>query len=216
MGSIWCYYEMAYIYAVYLNDEFNARKSFNLCAKKIIEKENGIGEWLDSDKMSTLTSFVIGSVPRALCGEQDNYRLSLFHNLFIEFSLVISDKVIEEYKEIVKGDINHELMPIFKIYKEYVKKNLPKVELTISRQVPVVPLVITQTLPELLAWLTTQNQVPLSVFRQKLLPLGLMPSALINDVNERAFDVAGEAALNEAADTVTVQRGVLLQVLAVW
>ena len=45
---------------------------------------------------------------------------------------------------------------------------------------------------------------------------GLMPSALINDVNERAFDVAGEAALNEAADTVTVQRGVLLQVLAVW
>jgi hypothetical protein len=107
-------------------------------------------------------------------------------------------------------------MPEFKVYKEYVKKNLPKVELTISRQVPVVPLVITQTLPELLAWLTTQNQVPLSVFRQKLLPLGLMPSALINDVNERAFDVAGEAALNEAADTVTVQRGVLLQVLAVW
>ena len=81
---------------------------------------------------------------------------------------------------------------------------------------PAAPAAPTQTLPEVLAWLCTQNHVPLAVLRQKLLPLGLMPSALINDVNERAFDVAGEAALNEAADTVTVQRGVLLQVLAVW
>jgi hypothetical protein len=100
MGSIWCYYEMAHIYAAYLDDEFNARKSFNLCAKKIIEKENGIGEWLDSDDMSTLTIFVIRSVPHALCGEPDKYNLSLFHNLFVEFSLAIAGKVIEEYKKL--------------------------------------------------------------------------------------------------------------------
>ncbi len=73
-----------------------------------------------------------------------------------------------------------------------------------------------QTLPEVLAWLCTQNSVPLAVLRQKLLPLGLMPSAVMDDVNERAFDVAGELALDEVFGTVTVQRGVLLQVLAVW
>ena len=74
----------------------------------------------------------------------------------------------------------------------------------------------TQTFHEVLAWLCTQNSLPLAMLRQKLLPLGLMPSAVMNDVNERAFDVAGEPALEEAADTVTVQRKVLLQVLAVW
>ena len=73
-----------------------------------------------------------------------------------------------------------------------------------------------QTLLEVLAWLCTQNQVPLAVLRHKLLPLDLMPSAVIDDINERAFDVAGEAALDEAEDAVTVQRGVLLQVLAAW
>jgi hypothetical protein len=74
----------------------------------------------------------------------------------------------------------------------------------------------TQTLPEVLAWLCTQNSVPLAVLRQKLLPLGLLPSAVLDEVNERSFDVAGEPALDEMADTVTVQRQVLLQVLAVW
>jgi hypothetical protein len=39
---------------------------------------------------------------------------------------------------------------------------------------------------------------------------------LINDVNERAFEIAGEPALDEGADNVTVRRQVLLQVMAVW
>lgn len=73
-----------------------------------------------------------------------------------------------------------------------------------------------QTVKEVLAWLSTQGSVSLVALRQKLLPLGLMPSALINDVNERAFEIASEPALEESDNNVTVHRGVLLQVLADW
>lgn len=73
-----------------------------------------------------------------------------------------------------------------------------------------------QTQEEVLAWLSTQNSISLADLRQKLLPLGLMPSALINDVNERAFQIVGVPALEESTDIVSVQRAVLLQVLAIW
>ena len=73
-----------------------------------------------------------------------------------------------------------------------------------------------QTLPEVLAWLCTQTTVQTSDLRLKLLPLDLLPSAVIADINERSYDLAGEAALNDSGDAVCVQRGVLLQVLAAW
>lgn len=73
-----------------------------------------------------------------------------------------------------------------------------------------------QTLPEVLAWLCTQASVPLAALRLKLLPLDLMPSAIIDDINERAYDLAGEVALEETGDAVAVRREVLFKVLAAW
>lgn len=67
-----------------------------------------------------------------------------------------------------------------------------------------------------LAWLCTQDSVSIATLRLKLLPLDLLPSAVIDDINERAYDLAGEAALDDDGDAVTVQRGVMLQVLAAW
>lgn len=225
MGSIWSYYELAGIYAGKFQDELNARKCFILCAKKIIEKENGVGEWLDSDRLDTLTAFIIQSVPYALGGKRDKYDLYLFHNLFVEFSLVISDKVVKKYREILESHKHNgsipesrygELMSEFQCYQEYIKEKFTPEGSIATHQIPDTPQIETQTLPEVLAWLCTQNTVPLAVLRQKLLPLGLMPSALLNDVNERAFEIAGEPALEEGAISVTVQRNVLLQVLTVW
>ncbi|WP_194945185.1 SEL1-like repeat protein [Limnohabitans sp. DM1] len=64
LGSVWAYYALAYIYAGELQDEMNARKCFILCAEKIIEKENGISAWLDSDKLDTLAffSYPVGAI----------------------------------------------------------------------------------------------------------------------------------------------------------
>ena len=73
-----------------------------------------------------------------------------------------------------------------------------------------------QTLPEVLAWLCTQASVPRAALRLKLLPLDLMPSAIIDEINERAYDLTGEAALDESGEAVIVHRGALLQVLAAW
>lgn len=99
---------------------------------------------------------------------------------------------------------------------QLLEKSLQDALNRLSAPAPAVPAAPTQTLPEVLAWLCTQNSVTAALLRQKLLPLGLMPSAVIDDVNERAFDLAGEAALTDDMDSVAVQRGVLLQVLSVW
>ncbi len=74
----------------------------------------------------------------------------------------------------------------------------------------------TRTLPEVLAWLATQSRISVATLRAQLLPLDLLPNALIDDINERAYDLAGEAALDDDGDAVTVQRDVLLQVLTAW
>lgn len=74
----------------------------------------------------------------------------------------------------------------------------------------------TRTLPEVLSWLATQDRISMATLRGQLLPLDLLPSAVIDDINERAYDLAGEAALEDDGDAVLVQRDVLLQVLAAW
>jgi len=63
-------------------------------------------------------------------------------------------------------------------------------------------------------WLVAQDTISLSELRTRLLPLDLLPSAVIDDINERALDLIGELALIEDADNVIVQREVLLQVIA--
>ena len=69
---------------------------------------------------------------------------------------------------------------------------------------------------EFTSWLISRSEVVFSEFRAHLLPLDLLPGAVIDEINEIALDLTGELALEEDGDSVIVQREVLLQVIAAW
>lgn len=71
-----------------------------------------------------------------------------------------------------------------------------------------------QTLPEILAWLATQERVSLAVLRRHLLPLDLFPSAVIDEINERALDLIGDVAFEEVGEEIIIAKEVLFEVLA--
>ncbi|MCW2311312.1 DUF1566 domain-containing protein [Rhodoferax antarcticus] len=73
-----------------------------------------------------------------------------------------------------------------------------------------------QTLPEVLAWLATQDRIAVAELRVRLLPLDLLPGAVINEINERALDLIGELALAETGDEIVVVKEILDEVLADW
>lgn len=73
-----------------------------------------------------------------------------------------------------------------------------------------------QALPQVLAWLATQERVSVAVMRKMLLPLDLLPGAVIDEVNERALDLTGEPALEDREDEVVIVRDVLVETLKGW
>ncbi len=75
---------------------------------------------------------------------------------------------------------------------------------------------VSETLKQVVAWLMAQETVALSDLRAHLLPLDLLPSAVIDDLNERALDITGDPALEDDGDCIIVVREVLVQVVSTW
>jgi|APTNR8051073442_1049403.scaffolds.fasta_scaffold07250_3 hypothetical protein len=73
-----------------------------------------------------------------------------------------------------------------------------------------------QTLLQVLEWLATQDRIPLSALRSRLLPLDLLPSAVIDEINERALDLNGEPAIEDHNDEILVVSGIFNEVLVGW
>lgn len=72
------------------------------------------------------------------------------------------------------------------------------------------------TLKEVVAWLATQDRIAVATLRIHLLPLDLLPTAIIDKLNEHALDLTGELALEELGDEIVVSREILVEVLANW
>ena len=73
-----------------------------------------------------------------------------------------------------------------------------------------------QTLQQVLTRLVLLDRISIATFRVQLLPLDLLPNAVVNEVNERALDLTGEMALEEVGDEIVVAAAVFDQVLANW
>jgi hypothetical protein len=80
--------------------------------------------------------------------------------------------------------------------------------------------VATQEVPafrEVLKWLESQSFVSFSELRSRLVPLDLLPGAVIDHLNEKALDLLGELAFEDKGeDGVIVIQAVLNQVIACW
>ena len=81
---------------------------------------------------------------------------------------------------------------------------------TVGSPVPV------HTLQKVLTWIASQDRISTAAFRIQLLPLDLLPNAIVNEINERALDLTGEIALEEVGDQFLVIGNVFDEVLANW
>ncbi|MDD2744544.1 MAG: DUF1566 domain-containing protein [Rhodocyclaceae bacterium] len=72
------------------------------------------------------------------------------------------------------------------------------------------------SLSQVLAWLVTQERVPIAGLRERLLPLDQFPGAFIDKINEKALDLNADLALEEVGDEILIAQQVLTEVLANW
>ena len=70
-----------------------------------------------------------------------------------------------------------------------------------------------QTLSEVLAWLAEHDRITTAELRARLLPLDLLPSAVINELNERALDMVGELALEEVGDEIMISKLIMGEIV---
>ena len=69
-------------------------------------------------------------------------------------------------------------------------------------------------LGETLAWLGEKDRVTESELRTRLLPLDLLPAALIDELNERSLDLVGDTALEVIGDEIIVAMQIYSKVIA--
>ena len=69
------------------------------------------------------------------------------------------------------------------------------------------------TMAAVLTWLLNQQSVTVAELRLKLLPLDMLPSAFISEINEKALELTGELALEEVGSDVGISINVLNDVI---
>lgn len=104
-GSIYCYYQMGILYAMYLNDEVNARKCFLLYADKFKQKAINRNLIISNENTNTIVAFTISAIYEKLRDDHKNLASPIYRRLMVEFSPVVGKEIIESLEEqIAKGN----------------------------------------------------------------------------------------------------------------
>lgn len=122
----------------------------------------------------------------------------------VETSLAMAD-VLQRITVLEEGMSN-----LLRILAATLRDSVPAVADTTSKPIH------SHTLQLVLTWLASQDRIPIAAFRAQLLPLDMLPGAVINEINERALDLIGEIALDEVGDQILVIKNVFDEVLANW
>jgi ankyrin repeat protein len=138
------------------------------------------------------------------------------------FTLVKAISEVVQVPEVViatSPEINVELVQRIEALEAGLREALLKIEAL--QVVPVVPSdeldnepVLVRSLQEVLIWLSTQDRVSVAELRACLLPLDLFPSAILDEINERALDLTGDIAFEECGDEIVVVKEILVAVIA--
>lgn len=122
----------------------------------------------------------------------------------VETSLAMAD-VLQRITVLEEGMAN-----LLRILDATPRDSVPAVADTTSKPIH------SHTLQLVLTWLASQDRISIAAFRAQLLPLDMLPGAVINEINERALDLIGEIALDEVDDQILVIKNVFDEVLANW
>ena len=96
-----------------------------------------------------------------------------------------------------------------------IAHNLTTQSSVLSGEKSTLPVVASQ-LADVAKWLLNYESVTLAALRNFLLPLDMLPCAVVDEINEVAIDLAGERALEEADDEIVVEQELLAKVLNNW
>jgi len=96
------------------------------------------------------------------------------------------------------------------------QSSMPGPNSALSTFQPAIPFQTYASLQLLLQGLIDLEAISAADLRRHLLPLDLLPNAVIEEINEKAFDLVGEPALEEDGEQVLVFREVLNRVLETW
>lgn len=73
-----------------------------------------------------------------------------------------------------------------------------------------------RSLFEVWEWVAKHERIGIAELRARLLPLDLLPSSSLDDLNERALNLTGEIALAQIGNEVLVTKVIFDEVLANW